>query len=272
MKSSHWVGLEADPDNYLGFIYLIEDLTTGQKYVGKKNYWVAKPKAVGCRSKSQDKGSPKWKPSCWKESNWRVYKGSSKPLAKHMRDNRSNKYRYTILHHCRSKGVLSYTECREMYDRRVLESLLPNGEYEYFNLAIGAIKFRPKDHMSDETRLKMSRIQRDNVYSLGKPCSQSTKAKMSKAQKGRVITPETRLKMSKSFKGRIITPEAKAKMSEAKKNYNIYTFLKDGKVFIGTKYELIIEDSSSKLIGVDRLITGKQKTHNGWSLQRRSHE
>lgn len=156
MSQGHWVGLEADPDNYLGFVYLIEDLTTGRKYIGKKNFWVSKPKVRGCKSKSQDKGSPKWKQCCWKESNWKVYKGSSKTLAKHMKDNPKNEYRYTILHHCRSKGVLSYTECKEMYDRRVLEKLLPNGEYEYFNLAIGAIKFRPKDHHSEETRQKMS--------------------------------------------------------------------------------------------------------------------
>ena len=61
-----------------------------------------------------------------------------------MKDNPDNEYRFEVLHTVESKGILSYLEAREQWDRRVLEQRLPNGERKYFNGQIGAIKFIPK--------------------------------------------------------------------------------------------------------------------------------
>lgn len=143
-NQGHWVGLKADTKNFFGFIYLITDTETNRKYIGKKQFFFAKPRAKGCRSKVADRQSPKWKGCCWKDSGWRDYKGSSPSLAKWMKANPDNIYTYEIIQLCRSRGLLTYTEVAEMWERKVLETKLPDGEYEYFNRHIGAIKFRPQ--------------------------------------------------------------------------------------------------------------------------------
>ena len=140
-RKSHWVGL-AEPEKYFGFIYLITDLTSGLKYVGKKQYWMGTSKIRGCKGKSYDKGSPKWNEKCWKESGWRTYKGSSKILTEYMKLNKDHKYSYEILKQCRSRASLNYHELKELWSRDVLTKEL-EGQYEYFNVSIGAIKYRP---------------------------------------------------------------------------------------------------------------------------------
>jgi hypothetical protein len=49
----------------------------------------------------------------------------------------------------------------------------------------------------------------------GKPLSDESRAKMSKAQKGRIITKEARQKISKKLKGQVIPEEVKEKISRS---------------------------------------------------------
>ncbi len=157
----HWGGETADPYNNFGFIYLISDLTSGRFYVGKKQFWsVAKRK--GCKSRVTDRQSDKWKCRCWQEMpKWREYKGSSPSLKKWMKENPTNNYKYEILYQCRSKGVLHYKELKELWSRDVLSVKMEDGEYLYFNRSIGAIKFRPPEFVSEETRKLLSRVRKD---------------------------------------------------------------------------------------------------------------
>ena len=67
-------GKEIDiiPDEYEGFVYLITNTTTGQKYVGKKlaKFKTTKPPLKGKKNKRRG----------YKESDWRTYYGSSDRL------------------------------------------------------------------------------------------------------------------------------------------------------------------------------------------------
>ena len=143
ISQGHWSGVKADPTSYFGFIYQITDKTTGQSYIGRKQFWMAKQKVTGCKSKSQDRRSPKWKECCWSASNWKVYKGSSKNLAAHMKEFPKHNYQYSILKQYASRGTLTYGELKALWQHNVLTARLPNGDYKYFNRMIGAIKFRP---------------------------------------------------------------------------------------------------------------------------------
>ena len=60
------------PDDYEGFVYLITNTTTGQKYIGKKlaKFKTTKPPLKG--KKNKRRGT--------KESDWREYYGSSDRL------------------------------------------------------------------------------------------------------------------------------------------------------------------------------------------------
>ena len=139
----HWGGLSPDPSNYFGFIYLIEHVS-GKKYIGKKQYFLSATR----RQKVTDRQSPKWNPAAWRESDWRTYTGSSNDLNKAIKRDGKLLYLFTILRHCRSKGDLHYAEIEEQVSRNVLKARLPNGEYEYYNKSIAAIRFRPPDYLT----------------------------------------------------------------------------------------------------------------------------
>jgi hypothetical protein len=107
------------PDNYEGFVYLITNTTTGQKYIGKKlaKFKTTKPPLKG--KKNKRRGT--------KESDWREYYGSSDRLNADVATLGADKFTREILYLCKGRGEMSYIEAREQFDRRVLET------DEYYN-------------------------------------------------------------------------------------------------------------------------------------------
>ena len=150
-NQGHWTLQTADPYNFLGFVYLITDHTTGRKYVGKKMMFRGKS-FTGCKSKVSDRQSPKWRCKCWSDSGWRTYTGSSNKLNQHMKENPDNNYTFEILYQCRSKASLAYVEAREMWKRDVLNAKLENGEWEFFNENIPPVRFRAPNYIQPEGR------------------------------------------------------------------------------------------------------------------------
>ena len=41
-----WKEIPEDVEKYQGFVYLIEELDTGKKYIGKKNIWKQRKRKV----------------------------------------------------------------------------------------------------------------------------------------------------------------------------------------------------------------------------------
>ena len=71
---------------------------------------------------------------------------------------------------------------------------------------------------SEESRLKMSKANKgEKNPNFGKTHSEEVRQKISEAQKGKIISEETRKKMSKAQKGRTASEESRLKMSEAQK-------------------------------------------------------
>ena len=94
-----------------GFVYLIENLSTGRKYIGRKYFTQAGYRTVkGKRKKIR------------KESDWQDYYGSNETLKREVAEIGADNFRRTILHLCKSKSECSYFELREQIDNRVLES------------------------------------------------------------------------------------------------------------------------------------------------------
>ena len=111
--------VEEIPEGCIGFVYLITNLQTGQKYIGKK---LAQFK----RTKPPLKGK-KLKRRSVVESDWRDYWGSSDRLNADVQALGPENFTREILYYCTSKAEMSYIEAREQFDRRVLES------DEYYN-------------------------------------------------------------------------------------------------------------------------------------------
>jgi len=111
--------VETIADEYEGFVYLITNLKTQQKYVGKKlaKFKTTKPPLKGKKNKRRG----------YKESDWREYWGSSDRLNEDVKNLGEENFTREILYYCKSRAEMSYIEAREQFDRRVLET------DEYYN-------------------------------------------------------------------------------------------------------------------------------------------
>jgi len=111
--------IEALPEDCVGFVYLITNLTNGRKYIGKKlaRFKTSKPPLKG--RKNRRRGS--------KESDWREYYGSNDELNEDIKNLGTENFKREILFYCYSKAECSYIEAREQFSRQVLEST------EYYN-------------------------------------------------------------------------------------------------------------------------------------------
>jgi len=107
------------PQGIEGFVYLITNLTNNKKYVGKKlaKFKTTKPPLKG--KKNKRRGT--------KESDWRDYWGSSEHLLQDVEELGPENFTREILYMCPSRGIMSYLEAKEQFDRRVLET------DEYYN-------------------------------------------------------------------------------------------------------------------------------------------
>ena len=111
--------VENIPDEYEGFVYLITNTTTGQKYIGKKLAKFKKTRPPLKGKKNKRRGT--------KESDWKTYWGSSDRLNADVETLGEDNFTREILHYCPSRGIASYLEAREQFERRELET------DEYYN-------------------------------------------------------------------------------------------------------------------------------------------
>lgn len=106
--------VEEIPEGFIGFVYLITNLQTGQKYIGKKltQFKRTKPPLKGKKLKRRSTV----------ESDWREYWGSSERLCADVAALGPEKFTREILYYCKSKAEMGYLEAREQFERRVLET------------------------------------------------------------------------------------------------------------------------------------------------------
>lgn len=111
---------ENDIGNYIGFVYLITNLTNNRKYIGKKLFWFSKTRTIKGKKKKEKA-----------QSDWQKYWSSSEELKKDVESLGESNFTREILYLCSNKGTMSYLELREQIDRRVLETT------EYYNGFVG---------------------------------------------------------------------------------------------------------------------------------------
>ena len=100
------------PEDYQGFVYVITELDTNKKYIGKKNFW--RPKILPKNSKRSRRVKTKV------DSNWREYYGSSKEVQILVERRGEDNFKREILKLCKSKGEMSYYEAKLQFDNDVL--------------------------------------------------------------------------------------------------------------------------------------------------------
>ena len=100
------------PEEYQGFVYVITELDTGKKYIGKKNFW--RPKVLPKNSKRNRRVRTRV------ESDWRKYFGSNKEVQALVESNGIENYKREILRLCKTKGEMSYYEAKLQFENDVL--------------------------------------------------------------------------------------------------------------------------------------------------------
>jgi hypothetical protein len=100
------------PEECEAFVYIITNLTNNRKYVGKKlaKFKTTKPPLKGRKNKRRGT----------KESDWKTYWGSNDHLKADVIELGEDSFTREILHFCPSRGVASYLEAQEQFERKVL--------------------------------------------------------------------------------------------------------------------------------------------------------
>lgn len=111
--------LEDFEEGVIGFIYIITNMETGRRYIGKKILTgtrkvqrVVKLKTTGEKKKKNVRKTV--------ESDWLTYYGSSPELAADVEKMGTECFNREIIHMCRSKAEMSYLETREIFVRDCL--------------------------------------------------------------------------------------------------------------------------------------------------------
>ena len=126
------------PEDCEAFVYLITNLTNNKKYIGKKlaKFKTTKPPLKGKKNKRRG----------YKESDWRTYWGSNDYLKEDVIELGEDKFTREILYFCARRGIASYLEAKEQFDREVL---LTDDYYNgIINVRVGGSKIL-KEALSD---------------------------------------------------------------------------------------------------------------------------
>jgi len=111
------------PEEYQGFVYVITELDTGKKYIGKKNFW--KPKTLPITKKRKRRVRTRT------ESDWKTYYGSSDEVRRLVESRGTENFNREILRLCKTKGDMSYHEAKLQFANDVLL------REDYYNNFIG---------------------------------------------------------------------------------------------------------------------------------------
>ena len=112
--------IEVLPEDCVGFVYLITNLVTGRKYIGKKLAKFSKTTYKVVKLKNGNKKKKKIRSKI--DSDWLTYYGSNDELNQDIQTLGQENFKREILYYCNSKAQCSYIEAREQFRHQVLES------------------------------------------------------------------------------------------------------------------------------------------------------
>lgn len=130
------------PDDCVGFVYIITNITNNRKYIGKKLAKFAKTKYRIVKLKNGKKKRKKIREKI--NSDWQTYYGSSNELTADIEALGKSCFKREILFYCYSKAECSYVEAREQFRHKVLES------DEYYNGQI-RVRVHQSQHVINES-------------------------------------------------------------------------------------------------------------------------
>lgn len=116
--------IEDMPEGTFGFIYKVTHTPTNKSYIGKKVLYHNQKKKLTKKELAEQTG-PGRKPSTkvvTKESDWKTYYGSSKPIIELVKNGEKDNFNREILMFINNKKLLSYYETKYLFINNVLET------------------------------------------------------------------------------------------------------------------------------------------------------
>lgn len=110
--------VESLPETCVGFVYIITNLVSGRKYIGKKLSTFAKTTYKTVTLKNGTKKKKKIRSRV--PSDWETYWSSSDELQKDVISLGEENFKREILRYCKSKTELSYYEAKYQFEYDVL--------------------------------------------------------------------------------------------------------------------------------------------------------
>jgi len=112
--------LSENIDDNFGFVYLITNLQSGKKYIGRKYFWSFR-KPPGKKRKVKQ------------ESDWQKYYGSCPELKEDIKLFGKGIFSREILSLHETKGTCNFEETKQLFLNNVLSEALDDGSPAYYN-------------------------------------------------------------------------------------------------------------------------------------------
>jgi hypothetical protein len=115
--------LEDFPTGTYGFIYQVTYIPSGLSYIGKKSLHHNVKKKLTKKQLAEQTGRGRRATTevIQKESDWKTYYGSAKPILELLKQGKQDEFERVILQLVPSKKLLTYYECKYLFVKGVLE-------------------------------------------------------------------------------------------------------------------------------------------------------
>jgi hypothetical protein len=116
--------IEDFPENTFGFIYKTTHIPSNRSYLGKKSLYHNIKKKLTKKELNEQTGPGRKSltKQIQKESDWKTYYGSAKPILELIKEGKQKEFTREILQLVSNKKLLTYYECKYLFSYGVLES------------------------------------------------------------------------------------------------------------------------------------------------------
>ena len=115
--------IEELPQDAFGFIYINTHIPSGVSYIGKKSLYHNIKRKLTKKELAEQTGRGRKSTTqvVQKESDWKTYFGSAKPVLELLKEGKQNEFKREILKVVDNKKLLTYYECKYLFMMGVLE-------------------------------------------------------------------------------------------------------------------------------------------------------
>lgn len=116
--------IEDFPQDTFGFIYIVTHRPSGKSYIGKKVLYHNVKKKLTKKELAEQTGPGRKSTTkvVVKESDWKTYYGSAKPILELIKEGKQQEFTREILQLVPNKKLLTYYECKYLFEYGVLEN------------------------------------------------------------------------------------------------------------------------------------------------------